>query len=525
MGMMETQNEQAKAPQIDVIMPTYNRRKFLPQALAYICKQTFRDWRLLVVNDGGEDVSDLIEACGDRRIVYFDRPHAGKAAQLNFALTQVVAPYVAYMDDDDEVFPEHLEKLYGAAVALSADFVYSDTYLTRLNPAGEVEARTVENTEDITFESIRSRNRVNHKQILHETELIRKTGGYDETLKVLIDYDGIKRMVGAARRVFHLREITGDHFLRMDEATGAYSSISGIWERDPAAAGRSLLSFFGRDPEALAKMYMETLCLQDENARLRRRLDRRPSVRLKRMFSGRKESAAVFHETLPGEDIRWRDLFSGRPDGLFGFADETEPAIAAVNRIAAGRSSAQDRQAMLRPLTFATSTDGLRFSIAERDGAQRFTSPAGEPDRWIMLGARDPLPADFRLSFTYVPYARFREQLQFDFRMKSLGDRLRFLVRGNERLGFSRVTRGSFRPDEFSVPLSFEIGKPVRIGLTSVRGCHSLSVDGRTVLSVKAEDDVGFDGRRAALVFYESDATRPVDFEISDMKLSVPERT
>ena len=91
--------------EIDVLLPTFNRRKFLPRAIECIREQTFADWRLVVVNDGGEDVADIVADAGDSRIAYFNRPHLGKAAQLNFALAQTAAPYVAYMDDDDEVFP------------------------------------------------------------------------------------------------------------------------------------------------------------------------------------------------------------------------------------------------------------------------------------------------------------------------------------------------------------------------------------------------------------------------------------
>lgn len=268
----------------DVILPTYNRREFLPKAIACIRAQTFRDWRLLIVNDGGEDVSDIVQDFGDDRLVYFNRPHAGKAAQLNFALSRATADYVAYMDDDDEVFPEHLEKLLGVAVREGADFVYSDTYLTFLDAAGETVRRIVENEEDAPYEEIRVFNRINHKQILHTRELAARVGAYDESMRVLIDFDYIKRLAGAARKAVHLREITGDHILREDPKTGAYSSISGLWKRDPAEAGRSLLAFFAKDPAALAGLYQDARIALEDNLRMREKLDRRFSARWKRFW-------------------------------------------------------------------------------------------------------------------------------------------------------------------------------------------------------------------------------------------------
>lgn len=274
--------------EVTVILPTYNRRAFLPHALDCFTAQTFRAWRLLVVNDGGEDVSDLVTARGDPRIEYFDRPHAGKPAQLNFALGLVESEFVSYMDDDDEVFPEHLEKLVSAARAQNADFVYSDTYQTILSPSGDVLRRIVENDRDAPWDEIRVFNRVNHKQILHTKALADRVGPYDETLRILIDFDYIKRLAREADRPFHLREVTGDHFLRVDAATGEASSISGLWKRDPDAAGRSLLAFFAKDPGALAALYRTSAEKDEEIARLRAKLARRLSARLrgwrKRLF-------------------------------------------------------------------------------------------------------------------------------------------------------------------------------------------------------------------------------------------------
>lgn len=269
---------------VTVIMPTYNRRTYLPKALECIRAQTFVSWRLLVVNDGGEDVADLITACGDSRIEYFNRPHAGKAAQLNFALTHVTSAYVAYMDDDDEVFPSHLQDLMTAAEDEKADFVYSDTFLTQVDLAGRVMWRTVENEADVTPDMIRLVNRINHKQILHTKALSDRVGPYDEQMSVFIDYDYIKRLLNAAEHPFHVRKTTGDHILRMDPKTGEYQSISGIWKRNPAVAGQSLISFFVKDPESLASLYRAYVSRGDEITELKRQLGKTFIGRLRRLM-------------------------------------------------------------------------------------------------------------------------------------------------------------------------------------------------------------------------------------------------
>ena len=505
---------------IDVILPTYNRREFLPKAIGCIRRQTFADWRLLVVNDGGEDVADIVAGFGDARIVYFNRPHAGKAAQLNFALAQVTAPYVAYMDDDDEVFPEHLEKLFSAAERVGADFVYSDTYLTVLDPAGNVLRRTVENGLDAPYDEIRLYNRINHKQVLHTKELVDRAGGYDELMRILIDFDGIKRMVGAARRPFHLREITGDHFLRMDAATGTVSSISGLWEKDPAAAGRSLLTFFAKDPAALAKLYRLHAKQDEELAVLRRKADRRLSARW-RKFCHPATAFGTVHDALPPQ-VAWREATpaDGLP-GLFRFADETDQTLAAVNRIAAGAGSAADRKAVCAQGRFPLQSAAPKFERRAIADGWRFTHPAGEPMRWVMLSTATALPPDFALEFDYLPHAEFKEQLQFDFRMASLGDRLRFMVRGNSTLVMNAVETGHFPPDLRSAVCSFPLGKVSHIRIESCHGVHSFFVDGKNLLSLAYDGPAGKVGGHAAFVFYDSDPSKPIDFEITRFKFLI----
>lgn len=507
---------------IDVILPTYNRRMFLPRAIDCIRQQTFSDWRLLVVNDGGEDVADIVAGFQDDRIVYFNRPHAGKAAQLNFALGQVTAPYVAYMDDDDEVFPEHLEKLLSAAERVGADFVYSDTYLTVQDPKGNILRRMVENERDAPYEEIRIYNRINHKQVLHTKELIDRAGGYDESMRILIDFDCIKRLVGAARRPFHLREITGEHFLRMDAATGMVSSISGLWEKDPAAAGRSLLTFFAKDPAALAKLYRLHVKQDEEMDSLRRKAARRLSARW-RALTHPVSPVGTAHDALP-PSVAWRDVTPA--DGLTGFfrfADESDPTIAAVNRIAAGRGSAADRRVICATGRFPLESAAPKFERKEVGDGWRFVHPAGSPMRWVMLSAASALPSDFALEFDYLPYAEFREQLQFDFRMASLGDRLRFMVRGNSTLVMNAVENGRFPPDLRSVACSFPVGRVSRVRIESCHGICSFFVDGRNLLSLAYDGPSGRSGGHAAFVFYDSDPAKPIDFEISRFRFLVPQ--
>lgn len=256
---------------LTIIMSTYNRRAFLPTAIRSLLAQTFRDWRLLIVNDGGEDVSDLIATYADPRIEYFNRPHLGKAAQLNFALGLVTSKYIGYMDDDDVALPEHFRCLYEAAEATGREFVYTNVQPVVLNPDGTEELWPVNDT-DVTWKDIRIDNSISHSTVLHTKRLAEEVGPYDERMRVLIDHDYIKRLA-AKVEPFHVHVATYRWNLRKD-AEGNINSISGLWTSDPLAAGRSLLAFFEKDPESLtifrlARSQLKRQAAAEKQARVR----------------------------------------------------------------------------------------------------------------------------------------------------------------------------------------------------------------------------------------------------------------
>jgi glycosyltransferase involved in cell wall biosynthesis len=99
-------------PDIDVLIPVYNAASTLDVALASIAAQTYRDIRILVVDDGSEDDSPKLLsawAARDRRIEIVRRPNGGIVAALNTGLEHCSATYLARFDADDIAFPNRLE--------------------------------------------------------------------------------------------------------------------------------------------------------------------------------------------------------------------------------------------------------------------------------------------------------------------------------------------------------------------------------------------------------------------------------
>lgn len=110
-------------PTISVIVPVYRAETFLPACIESIQNQTFRDFELILVNDGSPDNSGAIcweYAEKDGRIRYLEQENQGQAAARNYGLRQSSAPWIAFVDSDDVIHPQMLESLYRGAMEQNA---------------------------------------------------------------------------------------------------------------------------------------------------------------------------------------------------------------------------------------------------------------------------------------------------------------------------------------------------------------------------------------------------------------------
>lgn len=125
-----------RAPLVSVITPTHNRRESLPRALASVVRQTYPAIEMIVVNDDGVPVFDIAESFGARCV---DRKVNGKhGAAVNTGLGEAHGEFVAFLDDDDLFFPDHISALVDAAEHSRATVAHSDTLMALFNEESEI---------------------------------------------------------------------------------------------------------------------------------------------------------------------------------------------------------------------------------------------------------------------------------------------------------------------------------------------------------------------------------------------------
>ena len=129
-------------PKISVVVPVYKGEKYLGECIDSILKQTFRDFELILLDDGSPDASGAIcdsYAEKDRRIRVIHKANEGINRTRWRGVQEARAEWVAFSDDDDTMEPDALEKPY--ALREGTDIVVGFTVLpsTRLASDATIE--------------------------------------------------------------------------------------------------------------------------------------------------------------------------------------------------------------------------------------------------------------------------------------------------------------------------------------------------------------------------------------------------
>jgi glycosyltransferase involved in cell wall biosynthesis len=96
-------------PYFSVIIPVYNKERFLKNTLQSVLSQSFADFEVILIDDGSTDQSKaVIDEFNDARIQYFYQNNSGAAAARNFGITKAKANYITFLDADDYWYPDCL---------------------------------------------------------------------------------------------------------------------------------------------------------------------------------------------------------------------------------------------------------------------------------------------------------------------------------------------------------------------------------------------------------------------------------
>lgn len=116
---------------ISVIMPVYKAEKYLDRSVTSVLNQTYKDFELLLINDGSPDNSGSLcdeWAKKDSRIKAFHKTNGGTSDARNFGIEKAQGDYITFIDCDDYVLPNWLYDMYSTAKETDADIVKGGIY-------------------------------------------------------------------------------------------------------------------------------------------------------------------------------------------------------------------------------------------------------------------------------------------------------------------------------------------------------------------------------------------------------------
>lgn len=192
----------SRAPAVSVIIPTFNRSAMVLEAVDSVLSQSFRDFELIVVDDGSTDgTADLLAPYGDR-LRLLRQENGGVSSARNCGLRASRAPLMAFLDSDDLWHPEKLScqasylRTFPAAALCHTEEIWVRKGV-RVNPRDR-HAKA----EGHSFRRLLRESLISPSAVMIRRELFDEVGGFDESLPACEDYDLWLRI--ARSREIHL---------------------------------------------------------------------------------------------------------------------------------------------------------------------------------------------------------------------------------------------------------------------------------------------------------------------------------
>lgn len=182
-------------PRVSVIIPTYNRKDYVQEAIDSVLAQTYTDYEIIVVDDGSTDgTGEALQARYGDRIRYVWQENQGESVARNRGIEMARGEYVAFLDSDDMWLPEKLEKQI-AFLSENPEIKLVFSSAVMIDAGGRIigddsRKATATPPKPLTLEELCFRTHVlSTSTVLMAAALLRSIGGFDPSLRYAEDYD------------------------------------------------------------------------------------------------------------------------------------------------------------------------------------------------------------------------------------------------------------------------------------------------------------------------------------------------
>ena len=171
---------------ISVIIPSYNAAKYLPQAINSVLAQTYRQFEIIVIDDGSTDDTQKVITEYSDSVIYIRQPNSGPSAARNKGIQISRGDYIAFLDADDLWVPNKLEdQLIAFQGSKNCAFVCSDW--SYFDGEERINVSTLKNYEawncKADFELMIRENFVLTSSVMVDRQMLSKAGLFWEKLR------------------------------------------------------------------------------------------------------------------------------------------------------------------------------------------------------------------------------------------------------------------------------------------------------------------------------------------------------
>jgi len=221
-------------PRISIVLPTYNQAKYLPEALASVFSQTYRDFELVVVNDGSTDetASILTEYRTRYDFILIEQQNQGLPKALNVGFRQAQGEYLTWTSSDNILLPDMLARLSTELDEYpEVGLVYADWYV--IDEMGRIIA--VARSRDYDRLLLLRTNYIN-ACFLYRRECQEKIGWYNTRFSGAEDWDYWLRIskyytMRHVKQLLYKYRVHGNTLSAYPEMLIPYKQFAKFWKR------------------------------------------------------------------------------------------------------------------------------------------------------------------------------------------------------------------------------------------------------------------------------------------------------
>jgi len=205
------------SPLVSVVMPTFSRPNTLRDGLQRLQKQTYSDIEVIVVNNAGTPVDDVVAPFSNARLINRTENTGNATRPRNDGIAAARGEYIMFLDDDDVLFPEHIERMVAILERTGRDAAYSD-FLVRFIERAEDGTESlwgwdVQKPFGITSYEMLVANRLGYFTVFMRRSLIDRIGAFAE------------EVLGGEEVEYWLRIAKHADFVHVAQPTSAYTVV------------------------------------------------------------------------------------------------------------------------------------------------------------------------------------------------------------------------------------------------------------------------------------------------------------